>query len=147
MKKFAFILLAIILSSPLASLLSAVVSHYMAVPESLQEDYYQYAPFMAGVYVVSIFFIPFYIVLGIPVTYLIDFVTKKFFFSTSALKKYFIKLIGYTMAAFVLSGFEADWFKTLLIPIYTYFHMLLLLRVDRYSGGKKEYRGKTRSIS
>jgi hypothetical protein len=97
---------------------------------------------MGSIIILTIYQIPFYLIIGIPVTYIIDFGTKKFFLSTSTFVKYFIKLIGYTLSAFALSvwffEFEADKLASFLIPVYTYFHILLLLKADRHSGVEKE---------
>lgn len=70
-----------------------------------------------------------YVIVGMPVTFIIDLLTR-----ILKIKKtkqiYFVQLILYTLLLLVLIQVDPNLFNTILIvPVYTYFHILFYFRV------------------
>jgi hypothetical protein len=129
MKKFLLILLSIIIASPISALL--FFSSYLFLLED--PGFNEYAPFWGGVFAYSFFQIPFYVVIGIPVTLLIDFATiyRK---HTSLKIIYLFQFVLYTISGLLIisllsleNGFDVE-AVLLIIPVLTYFHILFFLR-------------------
>ncbi|MGF3105768.1 hypothetical protein [Rossellomorea sp. DUT-2] len=129
MKKLALIFFAIFLSAPLSAVLFVGADHLLTEPVEVLGYNYN-PPIWVTILVVALYEIPIYIFLGIPVTYLIDFLILKFSPHSHRLKQYLYQLIGYSIAALILSGYliHDDYDFTLFIPVLTYFHILWFLR-------------------
>jgi hypothetical protein len=131
MKKLALILFAIFLSAPISALLSVGAGYLFTEPIKLQGYNYN-PPILATVMVVALYEIPVYIIVGIPVTYLIDFLVLKFSPHSHRLKEYLTLLIGYSIASLILSFYllnnNFEGYFTVIIPVFTYFHILWCLR-------------------
>jgi hypothetical protein len=131
MKKLALIFMAIFLSAPISALLSVGADYLFTEPVKLQGYNYN-PPIWATVVVIALYEIPVYIIVGIPVTYLIDFLVLKFSPHAHRLKKYVTLLIGYSIASLIFSFYllhnDFEGYFTVIIPVITYFHILWCLR-------------------
>lgn len=131
MKQLGLILSAILLSAPISAILSVGADYLLTEPVTVQGYNYN-PPILATMLVVAVYEIPVYIVIGIPVTYLIDYLVNKFFSGSSRLKEYSYHFIGYFIAAFLLSFnlFHCDFGSYFMnfIPVFVYFHILWALR-------------------
>lgn len=127
MKKFLIILVAVLLSAPLSSLISSLIAGLIMGDVS---------SFLLGVIIFTIYEVPIYIVVGLPVTLLIDFVLKLTGVSNSK-NKYLYQFLLYSLVTVVLGLYlysvNENWNNTVLViistvAIYTYFHILYFLR-------------------
>lgn len=132
MKKLFVFLFAVILSAPLSSLIINYITHLL-MPVTARESYYEYWSFWGNVITVAIYQIPIYILVGIPVSLLIDWVIKDTK-SNSNVKTYFLQLLMYSLSALVLGLYlfsisnNIESLIAITISVYTYFYILLLLR-------------------
>lgn len=132
MKKYLIIFLAIIIASPLSSLIINFINQLL-MPVTAGESYYEYWTFWGGVYIFAIYQVPIYIIIGIPVTLLIDRVIKDTKSNINE-KTYFLQLLLYTLSALSLGLYlflMSNSIQSLIvvaIAVYTYFHILFLLR-------------------
>ncbi|WP_226643152.1 hypothetical protein [Mesobacillus subterraneus] len=132
MKKYLIILLAIFIASPLSSLISNYFI-YFRMPVTVREDYYEYWSFWGNVMTVAIFQLLIYILVGIPVTLLIDRVIKHTKLNNIG-RSYLLQLFLYGLSALVLglylftSSKNVESLMVVFIDVFTYFHILLLLR-------------------
>ncbi len=132
MIKYLIIFFAIIVASPLSSLIINYISQLL-MPVTAQESYYEYWTFWGGVFIVAIYQVPIYIIVGIPVTLLIDWIIKDTK-SNSNEKTYFPQLLLYTLSALALGSYlfllsnSIESLIVVVIAVYTYFHILFLLR-------------------
>ncbi|WP_427036589.1 hypothetical protein [Cytobacillus pseudoceanisediminis] len=129
LEKLLLMLLAILLSSPVAAIFIIMVDILMVERDPYEGE----LDFWGEVYFLSTFSIPVYIILGIPVTLIIDALnsnTKVPF----GFKSYLIQLLLYTLSAIAVNLLVPSYsrnvvsFITFSIPVYTYFHVLFYLR-------------------
>ncbi|MBU8732537.1 hypothetical protein KM915_21035 [Cytobacillus oceanisediminis] len=120
LKKLLLMLLAILISSPLAPIIMGIVDTLLMWPEELDD-------FWGSVYLLSFFSIPFYIILGIPVTLIIDAIISKTKVPFGY-KSYLLQLLLYTLSAIAVYLFLLPHI-IFTIPVFTYFHILLYLRM------------------
>jgi len=95
------------------------IVHLMLVPEFRSNQNYAYADGMGYLFISLMYFIA-YVVIGIPVTLLIDYIVKK----TPPKKQiydYLIQLILFSIPVMFVPG--------LAVFIYPYFHLLFFFRV------------------
>jgi hypothetical protein len=111
-----------------------VIYEYFSFPTTAERvDYYEYYSPFGTFLILTAFQIPIYIIFGIPVTYLIDFICEKTGVETNV-KLYFVRLFLFTLVAFLLpiiaiQDFAMDAILYFgLIPVLTYFHVLLLVK-------------------
>ncbi|MEH7348499.1 hypothetical protein [Gottfriedia acidiceleris] len=122
------IVFAIILSAPIAVLIWTIFTYFVS-PDFFREENLAnrgYFPFFTFIYIII------YFILGIPTTLIADFVTKSKIFANSVKNQYFVQLGIYTLAAICITSFDfsegVTGFIPVLIPVYTYLHILLFLR-------------------
>ncbi|MGG0177535.1 hypothetical protein [Gottfriedia acidiceleris] len=122
------IIFAIILSAPIAVLIWTVFTYFVS-PDFFREENLAnrgYFPFFTFVYIIV------YFILGVPTTLIADFVSKRKMFSNSVKIQYFVQFGIYTLAALCITSFDfsegLSAFIPVLIPVYTYLHILLFLR-------------------
>lgn len=131
MKKFSLIILAILIASPLSSLIG-IIYGYFSMNESLREEQLKYSSPFSNFILVAIGSIPIYIIIGIPVTLIIDLLTKKTGVTTTY-KVYFMQLFLYSFSAIGLSSIlvsnELGAYGFILLFVLTYFHVLFYLRL------------------
>ncbi|UTE77440.1 hypothetical protein [Rossellomorea sp. KS-H15a] len=132
MKKLILILCSILLSAPLSAFLSVGTAYLLTEPVTVQ-GYHFNPPIWATAVVVAVYEIPFYIIVGIPVTYLIDYLIKKFSPEANRLKEYSYLFLGYFIAALLLSvsllQSDIEGYLTVFIPVFVYFHILWGMRL------------------
>ncbi|MFZ7942738.1 hypothetical protein [Neobacillus sp. 19] len=132
MKKLLVILSVVLISSPLSALLSNLY-FLLIMTENDKREYYQYYSFGGDVFSIALYEIPIYIIVGIPVTFLIDFIIKKFKLNQSS-RVYLIQLFMYMVAAgffgsyLFLGSHNIEIFLVVLIAVLTYFHILVYFR-------------------
>jgi hypothetical protein len=132
MKKILLILFVILISSPLSALLSNFY-FLLVMTENDKREYYQYYSFGGDVFSMALYEIPIYIVVGIPVTFLIDFIIKKFTL-TQPNRSYLFQLFMYVVASgflglyLFLASHNIEIFLVVLIAVLTYFHILVYFR-------------------
>jgi uncharacterized membrane protein len=125
LKKLLLMLLAILISAPLALIIMTIV-------EFLTGELERY-DIWRELFLVAIFSIPFYIVLGIPVTIIIDALNSKTK-EPFGLESYLLQLFLYSLSAIAVNlllfpNYDRDPVTLLFsIPVYTYFHVLFYLR-------------------
>ncbi len=129
LKKLLLMLLAILISSPVAAIFIGIVDILMVERDPYEGE----LDFWGEVYFLSTFSIPVYIILGIPVTLIIDALNSKtkvpFGFNS-----YLIQLLLFTLSAIAVNLLVPSYsrnvvsFITFSIPVYTYFHILFYLR-------------------
>lgn len=131
MKQFSIIILAILISAPLSSFIGVVID-YLSMTESLREEYYKYNSLDWDLVAVAFFSIPVYLIIGIPVTLIIDFLTKKIGLITT-FKKYLLQLLLYSLSAIGLASIifsnEFEVYGFIALFVLTYFHVLFYLRL------------------
>jgi hypothetical protein len=135
MKKIFIILISILFATPLSSLSFNIILHLMALPESLQKDYYEYWSFWGSVLTVAIYELPIYIVIGIPITLLIDFILKLTKKKNNTQRLYLYQFFLYSLSAAVVGAIlvSVEYINIgIIIPVtiavHIYFHILYYLR-------------------
>jgi H+/Cl- antiporter ClcA len=118
------IVAAILISAPIAVTITLGID-YVFDPSSSSREISEY---LTALYVYPFFYLIYYVILGIPVTLLTDFVIKAFNSKKRFILTYLISLTIYTIAGLVLSDFKLELLDLFLIPIYVYLHVLLFLR-------------------
>jgi hypothetical protein len=118
------IVAAILISAPIAVTITLGID-YVFDPSSSSREIGEY---LTALYVYPFFYLIYYVILGIPVTLLTDFVIKAFNSKKRFILTYLISLTIYTIAGLVLSDFKLELLDLFLIPIYVYLHVLLFLR-------------------
>ncbi|MFC0236414.1 hypothetical protein [Fictibacillus phosphorivorans] len=134
--------ISVFMSALISSMLLVITEYFSFSSTAERTDYYEYYSPFSSFLLYTAFQIPFYIILGIPVTYLIDFICKKIDVKTKV-RLYFVQLFLFTLVAFLLPiiarGEIAK--ETIvyfgLIPVLTYFHVLLIVRKYLISNGEK----------
>ncbi|HZH59534.1 MAG TPA: hypothetical protein VEY70_08170 [Metabacillus sp.] len=129
--KNPLILLAILIAAPLSSLISVIID-YFSMTESLREEYYEYNHPFGDFAVVAIGSIPVYLIIGIPVTLIIDLLTKKIGVTTTY-KVYLLKFFLYSLSSIGLASLlpsnEIEAYGFIALFVLTYFHVLFYLRL------------------
>ena len=137
MKYFMIILLAILISGPIAGIILVLCDSIFIHSYFWGEDYKFYRIDVAIIY--AVFFYVYYFIFGVPTTILNDLLIKLF----SRQRKtslFWIYFVVYTLAGIVLwYGFnipdpEFIWF--ILIPVYTYLIILIKVRA-KYDGKRR----------
>jgi hypothetical protein len=133
MKKFFIILISVLFAAPLSSLLSHVILNLMM---SDNFSYNEHWSFLSSLIIVAVYEVPIYIVVGIPVTLLIDFVLK--LKKLPSIKKlYLFQFLLYSLSAiffwiyFITENRNVENVEILIlivIAVHTYFHILFYLR-------------------
>jgi len=83
-------------------------------------------PVLSTFLVIQLYAIPIFLILGIPVSYLIDSICKLINFKTNILI-YLFKLLLYCIAATIIYKTLFNDFFLSFLPVLTYFHVLLFL--------------------
>lgn len=135
MKHLLRIILAILISGPIAGILLVMCDSIFIHSHFWGEDYNFYRVDVALIY--AMFFYIYYFIFGLPTTLLTDLIIK--LFSPRRKTILWISFIIYTLAGLVLwrefnvQDPPSTWF--ILIPVYTYLIVLIKVR-DKY-GGKR----------
>ncbi|WP_102264489.1 hypothetical protein [Mesobacillus jeotgali] len=122
------ILLAIILAAPTSAALITFYG-YLTFGASQETGYYGYNPYLDTILVLTIYQIPFYLILGIPTTLLIDLIIKE-----GKINKYpyILQFVLYSISAIIVSStmftIEYQGWLVFGIAVHTYFHILYFLR-------------------
>ncbi|OOE12569.1 hypothetical protein [Fictibacillus arsenicus] len=133
--------ISVIMSAIISSMLLVISEYFSFSTVAERADYYEYYSPFGSFLLYTAFQVPFYIILGIPVTYLIDFICKKIVVK-NIVKLYFVRLFLFTLVAFLLPTVARGEIaiETIvyfgLIPVLTYFHVLLFVR--KYLNCKRE---------
>jgi hypothetical protein len=126
--------ISIFISSIISSLLLLIFEYYSFSSISERERYYEYYEPFSSFLLYTAFQIPIYIILGIPVSYLFDFIWRKSGLTRDVVY-YIIGLIFYTFIAILLPTiltreFHKDSVIFLgIIPVLTYFHVLFFMKI------------------
>ncbi|MGG1680342.1 hypothetical protein ACIFOT_32370 [Neobacillus sp. NRS-1170] len=124
MKYILKILLAIILSAPIALIIQLPFMHIFT-PEFFAEENLANRGFYIAV--------PYYymIIYFMPTTFVADFIATRKVFSNIEKAKYFIQIGTYTLAGLLMTGFHLDMnaLISIFIPVYTYLVILSVLRM------------------
>ena len=129
MKYILIILLAIAISSPLSLYISFFCEKIFNWALGIERNYTDVVP---SLIVIPFFFAYFYIIFGIPTTLIADGIVKLKPISkyTTTLRS-IIQFVIYTLAGLSLafdSGFDPYSIYFVLVPVYTYFFLLIIIR-------------------
>ncbi|MFP5116000.1 hypothetical protein ACSU64_27195 [Bacillaceae bacterium C204] len=127
MKYILKILLAIILSAPIALIIQLPFMHIFT-PEFFAEDNWANRGFYIAF---PYYYMIIYFILGMPTTFVADFIATRKVFSNIDKAKYFIQIGTYTLAGLLMTGFHLDMNALIyiFIPVYTYLVILSILRM------------------
>lgn len=142
MKHFLMVVLAILISGPAAGVLLALCDSLFIHSQFWGEEYPFYRLDVGLIY--AMFFYLFYFILGLPTTLLTDFMVKRF--SLSHKMAIVASFIMYTFVGLLMWKSEEElsiWF--ILIPVYTYFVMLIVVR-NKYDSKKAKVDDDRRKV-
>ena len=138
MKHLLIIILAILISGPIAGILLVMCDSIFIHSHFLGEDYNFYRVDVALIY--AMFFYIYYFICGLPTTLLTDLIIK--LFSPRRKTIFWISFIIYTLAGLVLwRGFNVQdplFISFILIPVYTYLIVLIKVRA-KYDGKRSSF--------
>ncbi|MGG4266426.1 hypothetical protein [Peribacillus simplex] len=130
MKKFSIILIALLIAAPLSSILMGLVDSLISLNDEPVSD--NYAGTISTLVAITLYQIPIYLVVGIPVTLIIDFLTKLLGLKKNS-KVYLFQFLLYSTSVMVpayILGANNIWNYLLVgIPVHTYFLLLFWLRL------------------
>jgi hypothetical protein len=101
--------------------------------ENDKREYYQYYSFGGDIFSMALYEIPIYIIVGIPVTFLIEFIIRKYTLPQPN-RSYLFQLFMYVVAAGIFGSYlflgshEIEIFLVVLIAVLTYFHILVIFK-------------------
>jgi hypothetical protein len=127
------IFIAILMAAPISVCLSELLN-YITRTQNERLSYYDLYPFnIMDVIIYGLIYIPFYILLGIPTTLIIDFFCKRKQMSSRSYL-YIFQFCLYLVSAVVVTflfqqkHFSLEKLLYICIPVFTYFHILFLIR-------------------
>jgi hypothetical protein len=129
-------IISVLVSAVISSLFLLLFEHFSFSTAAERAEYYEYYDPYSNFILYTVFQIPIYIILGLPVTYLIDFICKKLSVKTRV-SLYFVQLFLFSVVAIllpniVLRGFAIDTIVYFgVIPVLTYFHVFHVLVMIR----------------